>query len=76
MADIDWDEDDWESVWTEGRFDLNKGDGCDDLINDDCDKHDDDNHDDCCDNILCNISIIDLENLMFPFSIRWTWSLF
>ena len=24
MADSVWDEDDWESVWTEGRLDLGK----------------------------------------------------
>ena len=34
MANSDCDEDDWESVWTEGRFDLGMDDGGDDLIND------------------------------------------
>ena len=32
MADSDCDEDDWESVWIEGRFDLDMGDRGDDLI--------------------------------------------
>ena len=41
------------------------------MINDDCDKHDDDNcDDDCSDNPSCNVSMVNLENLMFPFSIR------
>ena len=40
------------------------------MIKDDCDKHDDDNCDnDCDDNTSCNVSIINLKNLMFPFSI-------
>ena len=76
VADSDWNEDDWESVWTEKRFDLGKEDGGDNLINDDCDKHDDNNcDDDCVDNTSCKVSIIHFENLMFPFSIRWRWSL-
>ena len=75
VADIDWDEDNSESVWTDRRFDLDKEDGDGDLINDDCDKYDDDNCDDCGDNTSCNVSIISFENLMFLFSIRWKWSL-
>ena len=52
----DWDEDDWESVWTERMFDLCKEDGGSDLINDDCDKHDDNICDDGCgDNTSCNV---------------------
>ena len=43
-----WDEDDWERVWTEGRFYLGKEDGGDGLVDDDCDKHDDNNCDDDC----------------------------
>lgn len=39
MAGSDCDEDDWERVRTDGRFDLAKEDGEDDLINDDCDKY-------------------------------------
>ena len=75
MVDNDGDEDDCASVWTEGSFDLGKEDGGDNLIND-CDKHDDDNcDDDCDDNTSRNVSIIDLENLMFPFPIRWKWYL-
>ena len=38
------------------------------------DKHDDD-CDDCGDNMSCNVSIINFENFMFPFSVRWSWSL-
>ena len=53
VADSDWDEHDWESIWTK-RFDLGKEDGGGDLINDDCDKYDDDD----CDNTSCNVSII------------------
>ena len=48
---------------------MGKEDGGGDLINDDCDKYDDD-CDDCGDNTSCNVSIINCENLMFPFSIR------
>ena len=57
MAESDWGEDDWESVWTEGRFDLGKEYGGGDLINDDCDnKHDDNNgDDDCRDNTSCKV---------------------
>ena len=63
MADSDWDEDDWESVWSERRFDLGKEDGGGHLIDDYCDKHDSDNcADDCDDNTCCNVSIINLEN--------------
>ena len=68
VADSDWGEDDWESGWTERRFDLGKEDGRSDLINDDCGKYDDD-CDDCGDNTSCNVSVINFENLMFPFSI-------
>ena len=75
VAESDWDKDDWESIWTEEKFDLGKEDGDGVLINDDCDKHDDDNCDDCGDNMPCNVSITDSENLMFPFSIRWRWSI-
>ena len=39
VAGNDCGEDDWESVRTDGRFDLAKEDGEDDLINDDCDKY-------------------------------------
>ena len=71
VADSDLNEDDLESVWTEGKLDLGKEDGDGDLINDDCDKHDDDScDDDCSDNPSCNVSMINLETLMFPFSIR------
>ena len=65
---------DWESGWAERKFDLANKDGGGDLIKDDCDKYDDD-CDDCGDNTSCNVSIIDFENFMFPFSIRWRWSL-
>ena len=82
MADSDWDEDDWESVWIERRFDLGTEDGDGNLINDVSDKYDDDDDDDdddnCDDsggNTSCNVSIINFENYMFPFSIRWRWSL-
>ena len=48
VADNHWVESDWESVWTELNFDLSKGDGNDNLINDGCDSHDGDNFvDDC-----------------------------
>ena len=40
------------------------------VIKDDCDKYDDDNCDDCGGNMSCNVSIINFENLIFPFSIR------
>ena len=53
---------------------VGKEDGGGDLINDNCDKYDDDNCDVCGDNTSCNVSIIDFENLMFPFSVRWRWS--
>ena len=76
VADSDWDEDDLESFWTEGSFDLGKECGGGDLIHDDCDKHDDGScDDDCGDNTSCKVSIINLENLMFPHSVRWRWSL-
>ena len=54
------------------RFDLGTEDGGGDLINDDCYKYDedDDDCDNCGDNTSCNASIINFENLMFPFSIR------
>ena len=55
--------------WVEGCFDLAKEDGVGDLIKDDCDKYDDD-CDDCGDNTSYNVSIINFENFMFPFSIR------
>ena len=75
VTDINWDENDLESLWTERRFDRDKEDGGGNLINDDCDKHDGDNCDDGCgDNISRKVSIIILENLMFSFSIRWRWS--
>ena len=74
VADINWVEYDWGSGWAERRFDLFKVDGGGDLIKDDCDTYDDDCHD-YGDNTSCNISVIDFENLMFPFSIRWRWSL-
>ena len=45
---------------------MGKEDGGGDLINDDCDKYDDD----CGDNRSCNVSIINCENLIYPFSIR------
>ena len=71
VTDNDCGEDDWESVWTEGRFDLVKENVGGDSINADCDKHDNDNcDDDYGDNTLRNISVLDLENLMFTFSIR------
>ena len=67
VADSDWDEDDWESVWIERRFDLGTEDGDDNLINDVSDKYDDDddddnNCDDCGGNTSCNVSIINFEN--------------
>ena len=62
--------DDWESVWTERRFDLGTKDGGGDLIIYDCDKYDDDDWDDCGDNTSSNFSITNFENLIFPFSIR------
>ena len=43
---VECDEDDWESFWTEVRFDLVHEDEGEDLSNDDCDKHSDDNCDD------------------------------
>ena len=76
VADSDWDEDDWGHAWTERRFDLGKEDGGGDLINNDFDKYDDNNcDDDCGDNTSCKVSIINFENLMFPFPNRWRWSL-
>ena len=75
VADSDWDEDDWESVWTERRFDPGKEDGDGSLISDDCDKYDDDDCDDCGDNTSCNVSVINFENLILLFSFRWKWSL-
>ena len=73
VADSDWDEDDWESVQIERRFNLGKEDGGGDLIKGDCDKDDDDDddYDDCGNNASCSVSTIKSENLMFPFSIRW-----
>ena len=72
-----WDEDDWESRSTEGRFDLCIKDGGHDFINDGCKKHDDDNNDDDLGhNTSSNVLIINLENLMFLFSVRWRWSLY
>ena len=50
VAESDWDEDDWEGVWIERRFDLGTEDGGGDLIHDDCDKCGDD--DDDCDECL------------------------
>ena len=55
VVDSDWDEDLWESLWTERRFDLGKEDGGGNLIND-CEKPDDDNCDECGDNTSCNVS--------------------
>ena len=76
LADSDWVEDDWEGVWIERRFDLGTEDAGGDLINDDCDKYDDDDdYDDCGDSMACSVSIVNIENLMFPFSVRWRWSL-
>ena len=69
MADNDWEKNDWKSVRIERRVDLGTEDGGGDLINDDYDKYDDDDYDDCGDNTSCNVSIINFENLMFPFSI-------
>ena len=70
VADIDWDVNNCEIFLTEGKVNLGKEDGGGDMIKDDCDKHDDDNCDnDCDDNTSCNVSIINLKNLMFPFSI-------
>ena len=74
VADSDWDEDDWESCWDEKRFDLGKEDGGGDLIKDDWDRYDDDDYN-CGDNTSCSVSIINFENFMFPFPIRWKWSL-
>ena len=73
VADSDRNEDDLESAWTDGRFDLGKEDGDGDSINDDCDKHDDDKcDDDWSDNLSCNVSIINSANLISPLSIRLT----
>ena len=66
-ADSDWDEDDWESVWAERRFDLGKEDGGGDLIKDDYDKYDDDDCDDCGNNASCNVSIIHFRISCFHF---------
>lgn len=41
------------------------------LINDHFNKRDDN----CGNNMSCNILVIKLQNLMFPFTIRWRWSL-
>ena len=54
---------------------MGKEDGGGDLIKDDCDKYDDDDCDDCGDNTSFKVSIINFENFMFPFLIRWRWSL-
>ena len=54
MANSDWDEHDWESVWSE-RFDLGKEDGGGDLIDYGCDN--------CGDDKCCNVSITNFENL-------------
>ena len=62
VANSDWDEHDWESVWSE-RLDLGKEDGGGDLIDYGCDN--------CGDDKSCNVSITNFENLEFPFSIRW-----
>lgn len=48
VADSDCDEDDWESIWTEGMFRLGKETGGDPLINDYWTKYDDGNCDDDC----------------------------
>ena len=61
---------DWESLWTERRFDLGTEDVGEDLIIYDCDKYDDDDWDDCGDNSSSNFFITNFENLIFPFSIR------
>ena len=66
----DWNEDDWKSIWTEGKFDLGAWDGGDNLIH----QHDN-NCDDCGDSTSYNVSIIDSGKLMFPFSISCMWSL-
>ena len=39
-------------------------------VKDDCDKYDDDDCDDCGDNTSCNVSVIDFQSFMFPFSMR------
>ena len=54
------------------KEDLTWEDGgrCVCVIKDDCDKYDDDNCDDCGGNMSCNVSIINFENFIFPFSIR------
>ena len=75
VAGSDRNEDDWESGWAERRFDLGKEDGGDDLIKDDYGKCNGNDCDDCGDNTSCNVSIINFENFMLPFSIRWKWSL-
>ena len=75
VANSDWDEDDWESVWAETRFDLSKEDGGGNLIKHDCDKYYHDDCDDCGDNRSFKISIINFDNFMFPFSVGWRWSL-
>lgn len=48
VADSDCDEDDWESIWTEGMFRLGKETEGDPLINDYWTKYDDGNCDDDC----------------------------
>ena len=76
VADSYWDEDDWESVWAEGRLDLDKEDGGVDMTNDNCDKYDNDSYDaDCGNNTSCSVSIICFQDLIFLFSIRRRWSL-
>lgn len=57
VADRDWDDDDWESVWTGGRFDLIEDEG--EYFSDgDCNKHKDDNCDDGGDgdDTFCSVS--------------------
>ena len=50
---------------------MGKEDRSGDLINNDCENHDDHNgDDDRGDNTSCSVSIINLENLMIPFSVR------
>ena len=70
LADGIWSEvvlSDQEKSWRKCGDPVNV---CGDLIKDDCDKYDDDDCDDCGDNTFCNVSIVDFENFMFPFSIK------
>lgn len=68
VAESECDENDWESAWTEKRFELAKKSEVEDLIIDDCDKHDDNNFDDDCgDTTSCSFLITDSKRLDISF---------